>query len=187
MFRTSIVVLSLVLLPTLTSAQSRGGRERGARDNSDSIAKAMPSGPKLSSRDIEGISPLRFLVDKRKDLKLTDDQQKQFKEADAKLKDKNMPMLKSVDSLVKLMKPSSLPSADDDARVAIARESLMKVISDIRTNYDAAAKEAMPALDDTQKATATTLLQKFQQDNADMLREKMATSAGGAGGGRRGS
>jgi hypothetical protein len=183
MFRTSAVILALALLPSLSAAQVR--RERGARDNSDSIARAMPSGPKLNSRDIEGISPMRFLLDKRKDLKLTDDQQKQIKDADGKLKEKNAPMLKQVDSLVREMKPSSMPTAEDEARVVIAREALMKLIGDIRVTYDASLKEMLTKLDETQNTTVQTLLPKQQQENADMLRERLGSRMGGGGGGGR--
>jgi hypothetical protein len=185
MFRTSAVILALALLPSLSSAQGR--RDRGARDNSDSIARAMPSGPKLNSRDIEGISPMRFLLDKRKDLKLTDDQQKQIKDADGKLKEKNAAMLKQVDSLVREMKPGGMmQSAEDEARVVIARDALRKVIGEIRVNYDAGLKEMLTKLDEAQNTTVQSLLPKQQQENADMLRERLGSRSGGGAGGRRG-
>ena len=187
MYRTSVAILTLVLLPSLADAQGRG-RDRGARDNSDSIARAMPSGPKLNSRDIESISPMRFLLDKRKDLKLTDDQQKQIKETDGKLKEQNAAMLKQVDSLVREMRPgSSGRTAEDEARVVIARDALMKVLVDIRVNYDASLKEILTKLDETQNTTVQSLLPKQQEENASMLRERLGSRAGGGTGGRRGA
>lgn len=187
MVRTSVVILAVVLLPSLGRAQGRG-RDRGARDNSDSIARAMPSGPKLNSRDIESISPMRFLMDKRKDLKLTDEQQKQIKEADGKLKEQNAAMLKQVDSLVREMKPGSgSQSADDMARIAIARDVLFKVIGDIRVNYDASLKDMLTKLDDSQNETVKSLLPKRQDENAEMLRERLGSQSGGGGRGRRGA
>lgn len=186
MHRTSVAVLALVLLPSLVTAQGRS-RDRGAKDNSEALSQSMPSGPKLSSRDIEGISPLRYLVDKRKDLKLTDEQLKQLKAADAQLKDANAPLLKQVDSLIRELKPTtSVQTTEDETRMVIARDVLMKVIGDIRVGYDAAAKSAMDGFDDAQKATAQTLLQKHQQESMEMMREKLG-ARGGAPGGRRGS
>ncbi len=176
MFRQTFGLLALALLPTIVSAQPRGGRSMGTgkEGNYEEMMKDIGTGPKLMSRDVENMSPLKFLADKRKDLKLTDDQQKQFKELDGKAKETNAPLLKTVDSLVKAMKPtSSVPSAEDQVRVVLAREALMKVIGDIRTNYDAAVTNAMPQLDDAQKGTAKELLEKQRKENEDTLREKL--------------
>lgn len=176
MFRQTVGLLALALLPTIASAQPRGGRSMGTgkEGNYDEMTKGIATGPKLSSRDVENMSPLKFLVDKKKDLKLTDDQQKQFKELDGKVKEQNAPLLKSVDSLVKVMKPtSSVPSAEDQVRVVLAREALMKAIGEIRTNYDASVTTAMPTLDDAQKGTAKELLEKQRKENEDTLREKL--------------
>lgn len=177
MFRQTVGLLALALLPTIASAQPRGGRGMGTgRDapDFDAITKDIGTGPKLSSKDVENMSPLKFLVDKRKDLKLTDEQQRQFKELDGVAKEQNGSLFKTVDSLVKVMKPrSSVPSAEDQVRVVLARDAMMKVIGDIRTNYDASVTSAMPQLDDAQKGTAKELLDKQRKENEQTLREKM--------------
>lgn len=190
MFRTSVAVVAVALLPSLVVAQARS-RDRGAKDNSEALSQSMPTGPKLSARDIEGSSPLKFLIDKRKDLKLTDDQLKQFKEMDAKQREKDAPSYKAVDSLVKMMKPStSVQTAEDEARVVIARDALMNVLREVRTSDDAAATEAVAGLDDSQKTIAAELLKKQRQETEQMVRGKLNSGGGfggpGGGGGRRG-
>lgn len=187
MFRTTSIVLALVLLPAVADAQGRG-RDRGARDNSEELSRSMPTGPTLSSRDVEKSSPLKYFIDKRKDLKLSDDQLKQVKDMDAQQKDKNAASYKTVDSLVRVMKPTtSVQTAEDEARVIIAREALMQVLSDVRTSDGAAADAAMAGFDDAQKATAAELLKKQREDVQSMMRSKMGGGRGGPPGGRPGS
>ncbi len=192
MFRTSVAILALAMLPTIASAQGGRNRDRGTKDNSDELMKSAPTGPNLSSKDFESMSPIRFLFDKRKDLKLSDEQTRQFKDADGKLREKNSPLLKAVDSLVREMKPtSSVASTEDQVRSVVAREALMGVIGEIRENYDRSVKELMPSLDDAQKTTALSLLQKQSKENEETLREKMGVGGSvpfgiPAGRGRRG-
>ena len=46
---------------------------------------------KLSNKDIENVSPIKLLIDKRKDLKLTDDQLAKLKDREDKLKESMKP------------------------------------------------------------------------------------------------
>ena len=71
----------------------------------------------------------------------------------------------------------------------IARESLRGVVADIRSSYDAAAKDAVLSLDESQKPAADKLMEKYHEDMQDMLREKLGGRGGapsGAPGGGRG-
>jgi len=117
---------------------------------------------------VENISPIKLLIDKRKDLKLTDEQVKQIKNVESTLKDKNQGLFKALDSLRKEIKSGS-QSDDGRSRAMNAQREVMGVLGDIRTNYDAALKEAIPLLDEAQQKTANEALQK-QRDLADMSR-----------------
>lgn len=189
--------VAIVLIPAVASAQRGGGGGRGSyggdkQANYDGM-RGSASMLQLSNRDVEDISPIKLLIDKRKDLKLADDRVKQLKDLEGKLKDKNEPSFKALDSLRKVMKPSATPSEDDRTRMMAARSGVMSTVADIRANYDASLKEAMPLLDEAQQKTANDLLQKQTADAEHMLAEKLngrgGRSAGedstGAAGGRR--
>ena len=63
--------------------------------------------------------------------------------------------------------------------MVMAREALNGVVRDIRESFDAAAREGLPGLDDSQQKTAQTLMEKYNEEIQEMLREKL----GGRGGG----
>src|SRR4051812_15497585 len=99
MNRRLILVASLLALPTVAMAQ-RGGRSRATEHEPMTDKNLGPQGPTLRQRDVEDSSPLKLLIDKRKDLKLSDAQLDGLKQAEKKLKEQNEPLLKSIDSLV---------------------------------------------------------------------------------------
>ena len=188
MLSRKVTILSLLLvIPGLASAQrSRGSFGRDAEPNWDELGKGS-GGLQLSTRDMENISPLKLLIDKRKDLELTDDQTKRLKDFEAKLKDQNQSLLKALDSLRKASRPSLRPSDDDRTRMMNVRREVMGVVKDIRSNYDASLKEALAVLDESQRATADGLVQKQNEEAENMLRDKMGRGGEPGGeGGRRG-
>jgi hypothetical protein len=129
------------------------------------------------------MSPLKLLVDKRKDLKLTDAQISAFKDAESKLKEHSAPLFKSVDSLIREMKQASgVQSESDRIKAADARHGLVGVLDQITSSYDTAAKEAVATLDAEQQTKANELLAKQREEGLKTVRERS-----GAGGGRRGS
>src|SRR5437660_11656496 len=122
-----IATLLLAYLPSMSAAQ-RGGGSRANKNEELFDKKDVPKGPSLRTRDIEDQSPIHLLIDRRKDLKLSDQQVDQLKDADNKLKDKNAPLLKAVDSLVREMKPAfATQSAEDRTRIRNARATLLDV------------------------------------------------------------
>jgi hypothetical protein len=173
------MLVLLVVLPAIASAQrQRGSFGRDAEPNWDELSKGSGA-LQLSNKDVENISPLKLLIDKRKDLKLTDDQLAKLKDIDGKLKEQNVSLFKALDSLRKETRPSNRPSDDDRTRIMSARREVTGVVKDIRANYDASLTQALPLLDESQKATADGLLQKQNEEAEKLLREKM----GGRGGG----
>ena len=187
-FQRLTVIAALLILPTIASAQrgSMGGTKDA--DWNAVAGKSAPAGPTISSKDFENVSPLKLLLDKKKDLKLSDAQVTSLQAADASLKQKNHERFVLLDSLKKDAKPrtSGTPSAEDEARLVIARESLRSLVSDVQVTYDEAAKSALPMLDESQKPAGEKLLQKYTENMQEMLRDKMGGRPPSAVGGGRG-
>src|SRR5688500_474923 len=80
MFNRPLVVAAILLVPTLAEAQrtNRGSKLYGAWNKTEpAMGRAAPSYKKA---DVEKFSPVLLLVDKKKDLKLTDEQVAKFKD-----------------------------------------------------------------------------------------------------------
>jgi hypothetical protein len=160
----------------------RGGGSRATKRDPMFEKDNSPQGPSLRPRDLEDQSPLKLLIDKRKDLKLTDPQFDALKANEKQLKDKNAPFLKAVDSLVHELKPPLNETDESRMRMRDARESLNDALKSINGNYDASAKEALATFDAEQQKKAGEMLDHLKEDGAKMMREKL----GGGGRGGRG-
>lgn len=198
MIRLRVALHACLLVPSLALAQRGGGggatgSSRGTGKTADwnSVgAKAGPSGPTISPKDFQEKSIFQLYFDKKKDLKLSDAQVAAFTDADAKLKDANADRFKLLDSLKQDAKPrtSGDPSAEEMARLAIAKDVLQGVIRDIRASYDDAAKASVAGMDEPQQKRALELMEKYTEEMQNMLREKAGARGGPSGpeGGRRG-
>jgi len=177
MFTRELAIIALLLIPTFADAQRRTRGER--RANFDQIESNFQSAPRITKSDLESFSAIKLIVDKRKDLKLSDDQLKQFKDLHQKEAGTNEGLYKQVDSLRMAMRKRA--GADEDqerARTTLARQELLSVIRQIRANYDSTFQAGMPLLDETQKQTATQLVEKEHEEAEEDLRSKL--SGGGA-------
>jgi ATP-dependent exoDNAse (exonuclease V) beta subunit len=175
-----LVIAALLLAPSIAAAQRGGGTRTQADQKTQLFDKEEPKGPTLRARDVEDQSPLKLLIDKRKDLKLTDQQLAQLKEDEPRLKEKNASLLKSVDSLVHEMRSSSATPTDQErSRIASARTALMEVLGNVNANYDASAKEALDRLDPEQQAKAKDLIEKQRRDSEKLFRERLNPGDGG--------
>jgi hypothetical protein len=131
-----LAVIALLLVPAISLAQ-RGGRTQADRKTPLFDKEEAPKGPTLRVRDIEDQSPLKLLIDKKKDLKLSDAQVSELKDAESKLKDVNAPLYKAVDSLIRDIKNGSA-SPNDQAKEKLrgARVGLMDVLKELNKNYE---------------------------------------------------
>jgi hypothetical protein len=139
--------------------------EDKARDN---------KGPTLRARDVEDTDPLRVLIDKHKDLKLTDEQLTALKGAEDKVKDTNKPLLAIVDSVTREMRGAAsddTPSGQE--RMNASRIGLMTALREIANNYDEAAKGAITTWSADQQKQATDLVDKKREDSQRALRERL--------------
>ena len=187
MIRARFALAIVLIIPTIAFGQRKGkmGAGEGAAANWDDVAKdKAPAGPTIAAKDFEKASPFKLMLDKKKDLKLTDAQITAVKEADAKLLAANAQRFTLLDSLKKDARPktSGTPAPEDEARMVIAREALNGVASDIRVSFDAAAKEGISGLDESQAKVREELMKKYTEEMQDMLRSKLGGARGGGDG-----
>ncbi len=178
-------LLALALLPSVALAQR--GRDRGTKADFDAMIGSSPVGLRLSNGDVEDMNPVKLLVDKRKDLKLTDDQLKQIRAMNDALKESTRPQFKVLDSLRIAMRPRA--GADEEVervRIQLARQDVMDLVKAIREGYDAKLKEAVALLDESQKAKADELVARQAKDAEETLAKALGGGRGAMGGGRRG-
>jgi hypothetical protein len=173
MIRRLLIASALVIAPCTLLAQ-RGGRTQADKKTSLFDKQEMPKGLDIRVRDLEDQSPLHLLIDKRKDLKLTDAQVSQLKDAEGKLKDKNAPLYKSADSLIRASRLTAEASDQDKARARAARGDLMEVIKSLSESYDGAGKEALATLDAEQQSHAKEMLDKQKADSEKFFRERLS-------------
>jgi hypothetical protein len=202
MFKRSAVLVAILVLPVAALAQRGGGDAPPIKGVSKVPKDVRPNynGPgavggsvTISNKDIERLNPIKALVDHRKDLAVTDEQLKQLKDLDARVKAENDSLFHQLDSLRKEMKPSTAAPAVESIRVRGLRTSLVEVITAIRENYDRAEPDALGVLAEPQQKAASELLETQQQDAEKMLQEKLGGrpgrpgGPGGASGGRPGT
>ncbi len=182
-------LVAIIVLPAIAGAQmgrsglgSRTG-EADAKRARSALDRDAPPPMKLKVGDLEDLSPVKLLLDKRKSLKLTDEQQAGLKALDVKVDQANEPLLAKFDSLRIVMRPRQNATDEEMVRMAIGREALGPLIRSILVNYDASVPSAMALLDAAQQATAQGLLDKQAKEGTEMIREKMGRAGGGPPGG----
>jgi len=188
--QTACAVVLIGSIASISIAQRSGGGGFGGDKKGsgalDQIVRESPVGLRLSNGDVEDMSPIKLLIDKRKDLKLTNEQQQQLKALGATLKETNAPHFKALDSLRNEIRPRAGADPDfENVRTQIARETVVGAVKVIRGNYEASLKDAMAVLNDEQKPKAEEMLAKQNADADKTLRDKLGGGRGG-GGGRRG-
>jgi hypothetical protein len=170
-----LYVAALLIVPGIAAAQ-RG--TRATQHDKMFDKENEPKGLALRVRDIEDLSPIRRLVDKRKDIKLSDSQVDALKKSEETLKKTNEPLLKAVDSLARQMRPPLNMTPEARSRIDDAGYALRETLKSINENYGLAVKDAMATFDSDQQAKANEVLAKLKEDSDRMMREKL----GGRGG-----
>lgn len=178
-------------------AQSAAGQKSKMGTTSpdwDKVGKSSsPAGPQmLSKKDMEEMSPIKRLMEKKKDLKLTDAQVTKLKEMETAGNGRDASLYEAMDSLRKEMRPSGGGGGGgDDQRVKMfsAREAFTKAVTDLRAHYASDGTASLEVLDESQRPAAKDLLEKQAKDSDKVVEEKMRAGRpggrpnGGAGGG----
>ena len=177
----SRILVTLVLIPAVAYAQRGDGGSTGSSRvrgeptaNWKAVLGANSGGIKLSSKDIENISPVKLLVDKRKDLQLSDDEVNQLKDLQTRLTAQNQDSFKALDSLRRESQPPARePNDEDHARMGSARRAFAATVQTIRDSYNASVNDALTILNEAQRKTAGELLDKQRKDVDSMLHDKL--------------
>ena len=130
----ALPALPLLSLPALAQRGGGGGGGAGSKvqrgDKQADFSTMTGSTIKLSNKDLENISPLKLLLDKRKDLKLTDEQLAKLKDRDDKLKESMKPSFGALDSLRRIATPAGRkPDEGDQARMMESRRRFTEVVT----------------------------------------------------------
>jgi hypothetical protein len=184
MFSPRVAVFILALVPATVAAQRGGGGRRGGMGSGDEGSRSNGTSLlRLSNGDVEEMSPIKRLIDRRKDLQLSDAQVKQFKDLESEMKTRNEHLFKQLDSLRKDMTFSGAPTSDERAKIGNDRDAVTEVVGNIRLSYNETLKRAMERLDDTQKPKADALVQQLNADADKTIQEKLTGRGGQRGGG----
>jgi Spy/CpxP family protein refolding chaperone len=174
-------LLVLLLVPSALTAQRRS-KERDTKPNWDNVTKRDAEPTILTRKEVEAMDPVRELLARRKDLKLTDEQSAKLKAMDDSGRVRDVALFETMDSLRKELRPAANAGQSDDMarlrRQVVQREFAATVVK-IRANYHAALEAALPVLDETQRPKADALLAKQQAESDEIVLEKL----GGRGGG----
>ncbi len=176
----------IMVLPSFAAAQRGGGGmggmgRSGGRRPGGSGGESRGENAGLSNKDLEEISPIKLLIDKRKDLKLEDAKVKGLKQLESAMKKQNEPFFKALDSLRDEMKRrgSGTSSDGERARVINARTRFGQMVDSIRAHYDATLDLAMPQLDSTQKSSAEAFIQQQNIEARLLIERKLGGREGG--------
>jgi len=188
----TLLALSIMALPGVAAAQKGGGRPSDPLKGMETANESDRSrGVKLSTGDVEKMNPLKLLLDKKKDLQLTDAQVAQIQSWRDSLAAKNAPLIGSIDSLVYATRTAGASaiqsgrsrssasssgdglteSESDDVRAA--KRALSDMVKNIRGNYAAAAQTAVAALTPDQQQKAKDMLEKQGKDADKTMRSSL--------------
>lgn len=187
--RLSVGVGLLLAILAQTAAAQRAPKMGTGSPDWDKMGKSSASSAPqvLSKKDLEEMSPIARLLEKKKDLKLTDAQLAKLQEMETAGNGRDAALYEATDSLRKAMRPSG--GGDPEARriqAFSAREAFTKSVADLRANFAADATAALAVLDDAQRPAAKELLAKQAKEADKTVEEKMRAGQGGRPGGRPG-
>ncbi|HVA57097.1 MAG: hypothetical protein WBQ26_10630 [Gemmatimonadaceae bacterium] len=170
MRRFMLAIAILAIVPSLSVAQRGGGRSGGGRRTTDRFGSGEAATvPAISRQELADLDPLAILLDKRRDLKLTDDQTAKLEAMNGQLIDAQRPPFHALDSLnVELANLGSDLSSDDQAHARTLNVLSRMIASATRQRYDSVETVARALMTDDQKKAADDVL-KDSHDRMERL------------------
>jgi hypothetical protein len=163
------VLLLLLVIPVIASAQRTGGRrssDGGSRGSERAGAQASAT---ISAKDLENQNPIELILDKKKDLGLSGTEVDELEKLNDRLKDSVKQSLHTIDSIAKAMKRTG-DAAPTTGQMFIGRTVTSQQVALVRTQYEAALKDALTKLDAARQPTATALVEKSLKEQAGSRR-----------------
>ena len=118
----------------------------------------MSESPSLS-KDLQKANPIELLLDAKKDLKLSSEEEKELKTINNELKDAIKPYFKSIDSVARENKTTG-DYAPTQGQMLIGRQLTRESADSVGSKYRAATETAIAKLTEEHRQPATDLLQK---------------------------
>jgi hypothetical protein len=162
--RLSLVAVLLVV-PTILSAQrTRGGSSRSSeRGKMDLDTAGVRKSGILSTKDLQKENMVAFVLDKKKDLKLSDDEVNALKAINDHLKDTVSAPMNSLDSIASRLRRSGDFAPSEGDRTA-ARLIATQRIAEVHSQYDAFLKEALSKLTEEHQKVANDLIEARRKE-----------------------
>jgi hypothetical protein len=186
----SLIAL-LVLVPVALNAQRRGGRGGGggpiggaATPTADDCRAASGGGRGLGagggasdaarminctkdsqslSKDLQKANPVEILLDAKKDLQLSKDEEKELKTINDGVKNAIKPFLKTIDSVDREFKKTG-DFAPTSGQMVVGRGLRRESADSVMAKYQTAVQDALGKLSDDHRQPATDLLKKEQEE-----------------------
>jgi hypothetical protein len=143
------------------STGGRGFTAGGGAADAKKMMNCMKESPSLS-KDLEKANPLETLLDAKKDLKLSSDEEKELKNLNKQLKDDVKPFFKTIDSVAREMKKTG-DYAPTTGQQVMGRSLTRESADSVEARYRTASDAAIAKLAEEHRQPATDLLQKAAQ------------------------
>lgn len=174
----SLIALLVIVPATLVAQRGGGGGGRGfgaagGSREADKMIRDLADSPSLS-KDLQKQNPVEIILDNRKDLKLTDAEQKELKAMSSSLKDALKPYFKTLDSAQREQRKQGA-DAPTQGQMIILRGIMREAADSVRAQYERATPDAMAKLSEERRQPATEVLKKEMD-------EQMAARRGARGG-----
>jgi hypothetical protein len=142
-----------------TQNSGRSGAGAGGKaSDANRMINCMKEPPSMS-KELEKANPLETLLDNKKDLKMSGDEEKELKNMNKQLKDDVKPFLKSIDSVSREMKKTG-DYAPTTGQMTLGRSLTRESADSVRGRYRLAADAAIAKLAEERRQPAKDLLQK---------------------------
>ena len=126
------------------------------------MINCMKESPSLS-KDLQKANPVEILLDSKKSLELSKDEEKDLKTINDAVKDAIKPFLKTIDSVDREFKKTG-DYAPTSGQIAIGRGLRRESSDSVMARYQTGAQEAIAKLAEPHRQPAMDALKKAQQD-----------------------
>ena len=165
----------LVVVPTVSFAQGGAGGDQPKKnpgfgkgmdtkgaDGADALIKGLKEPPSMS-KEMQKANPVEFLLDKKKDLQLTDAEQKELKAIVSAMKDQTKPYFKTMDSVQREQKKTG-DYAPTTGQMVILRRVSREAQDSVRAIYDRSTQDALAKIAEEKRQPATDALKKEMEE-----------------------
>jgi hypothetical protein len=140
------------------SADGRGFKAGGGAAEARKMINCMKESPSLA-KDLQKANPIEIILDGKKELKLSSDEEKELKAINNELKDAIKPYFKSIDSVTREGKKTG-DYAPTQGQIIVGRQLTRESADSIGAKYRAATDVALAKLTEEHRQPAADLLQK---------------------------